>query len=332
MTQSKFFTCGQLARRWNCSIVEVMNLARDTANKLTPTYLSDLQGRTEDLLAFETSVVERFESLYFTEQELHPTNCIIVDGLEMGTEEVDPNSLESEFGVRKIGSGYRVQLSLRNWCHIKRELTELRNSVKTPSSQEKDRRFAHEEIRQDLSRMAISNLYTMGITCQNDPRQSIPDSAGMPNLETRRLRAKLILEEAFETVEALGFVVTGRVGKSESVLDPKRLHLVELSTGPNMEDAIDGCIDTMYVCVGTLMAMGVPDLPFANEVCRANEDKFPNGESVVNDAGKFLKPEGWNPPDILGVLNHHGNAGLNELSKRIIRDYNGNICGEEATE
>lgn len=197
-------------------------------------------------------------------------------------------------------------------------------TIKTPSSQE--------EYPQYLSRMAISNLFTMAVTSQIDSRQSIPNDAGIPDLETRRLRAKLILEEAFETVEALGFAVTGRSGKSEIVLDPKRLYLVELSKGLNMEDAIDGCIDTMYVCVGTLMAMGVPDLPFVDEVCRANEEKFPNGKPIVNGSGKFLKPEGWNPPDILGVLAQHAHVGLNELSKQIVHDYNENICGEEATE
>lgn len=173
----------------------------------------------------------------------------------------------------------------------------------------------------------------MTIASQVDPRQEIPKSPGLPSPEVRRLRAQLILEEAFETVEALGFFVCSEVFNSDHLelwtFNTRGLILVETDSTLDFEKAIDGCIDTIYVCVGTLMSMGVPDLPFIDAVCSANEAKFPDGKPVVNDAGKFQKPDGWNPPDIAGVLQENANLNLNEVAIEITHDYNKDICGEE---
>ena len=276
--EKRFYTCGQLAIRWGCSIPEVGNFL-DRVSGIEPLYLKDYPNHTGTLLAYPESEIHTFENFYFTKNDLPPVT--VQDILDQSDEPL----------------------------------------------------FSQEDAKEKLSRVALSNLYTMAIASQIDPRQEIPKSSGLPSLEIRRLRAQLILEEAFETVEALGFFVCTEVFNSDRLglrtFDTRGLILVETNSTLNFEKAIDGCVDTIYVCVGTLMSMGVPDLPFSQEVCRANEAKFPNGKPVVNDAGKFQKPDGWNPPDIAGVLQENANLNLNGVAIEITRDYNKDICGEE---
>lgn len=55
--------------------------------------------------------------------------------------------------------------------------------------------------------------------------------------------------------------------------------------------------------VGTLNALSIPDIPHMQEVCKANEAKFPDGKGVPHPTipGKYGKPEGWTPPNHANV-------------------------------
>ena len=54
--------------------------------------------------------------------------------------------------------------------------------------------------------------------------------------------------------------------------------------------------------IWTAVADGI-ELPAVwAEVQRSNMAKFPGGRAVMNESGKAVKPEGWTPPDIEGVL------------------------------
>jgi hypothetical protein len=101
-----------------------------------------------------------------------------------------------------------------------------------------------------LSPTALSNLYTMGATSQIDPRQQLPSHYTMPPQETRELRAKLILEEALETVEALGFEASFDNGYGGDTVAIEYL-VLKANKEPNMEGIIDGCCDLHYVEVTT---------------------------------------------------------------------------------
>src|ERR1019366_7976529 len=97
-----------------------------------------------------------------------------------------------------------------------------------------------------LSPTAISNAITMGIACEIDSRQTIPDAPCIPNEETRRLRAELIFEEAMETIRGLGFAIAPRIryvtainGKDDVTFKPDHI--------PDLEQIIDGCVDVNYV-------------------------------------------------------------------------------------
>jgi predicted HAD superfamily Cof-like phosphohydrolase len=87
------------------------------------------------------------------------------------------------------------------------------------------------------------------------------------------LRAKLIEEEAKETVDAI--------------------------RARNMIEAIDGMCDLLYVVFGTAVEFGIDLDVFFEEVHRANMTKV--GGATRAD-GKTLKPPGWEPPMIEKLL------------------------------
>jgi predicted HAD superfamily Cof-like phosphohydrolase len=103
-------------------------------------------------------------------------------------------------------------------------------------------------------------------------------------MESRKLLAQLVWEEALETIQALGF----KQGV-EGIEEDSTLCLYNI---------IDGACGLIYVATGVLAGCGVPDNGHLREVCEANDEKFPDGIAKINpDTGKYLKPEGWIPPD-----------------------------------
>jgi predicted HAD superfamily Cof-like phosphohydrolase len=98
-----------------------------------------------------------------------------------------------------------------------------------------------------------------------------------PVLRDGDLRSELIWEEAEETEDAV--------------------------FSQDLAKAVDGLVDTIYVCLGAAVAWGVDLEPIFNAVHRANMAK---AGGATRDDGKILKPEGWQPPDIAGELRKQG--------------------------
>lgn len=127
--------------------------------------------------------------------------------------------------------------------------------------------------------------------------QETPARPVEPDENTRILRAKLILEEALETVEALGVKVTFNEDGQPIAFEPGGKF--------NMEEVVDGCADISVVTIGTLIALGVDDEPILEEVDAANLRKFGPGGRRRAD-GKWLKPPDWTPPDLMARLKAQG--------------------------
>lgn len=96
--------------------------------------------------------------------------------------------------------------------------------------------------------------------------QDTPDKPIIPSLEVRKLRAKLILEEALETIEALGFLVSIKdtyTGQNwiydNSGFDEIEVICVEPEFEPKLTEIADGCEDLKVVTEGTLIACGLAD-------------------------------------------------------------------------
>lgn len=108
------------------------------------------------------------------------------------------------------------------------------------------------------------------------PRPSLPPE------EVVLLRSKLIREETTETLGAL-----------------EDCDLVALA---------DGIVDSIVVLLGTAISFGIDVRPLWDEVHRANMEK--DGGGFRSD-GKVLKPAGWRPPNIEGLLKlqQHGDVG-----------------------
>lgn len=125
-------------------------------------------------------------------------------------------------------------------------------------------------------------------------RETQIDIGGSPPAVRRgQLRAKLIMEEAAETAAALtGETIQYQIGFHD-------YEQVEPDSGVHLCEAIDGIVDTIVVSLGTAIEMGIQLQPFWDEVHRTNMAKA-NGPKRAD--GKQLKPPGWTPPDIFGVL------------------------------
>jgi predicted HAD superfamily Cof-like phosphohydrolase len=111
-------------------------------------------------------------------------------------------------------------------------------------------------------------------------RFGVRDAIGeKPELHDGELRARLILEEATETQEAIA--------------------------RGDLAAAVDGLADTIYVCLGAAVTWGVDLDPIFEAVHQTNMLKV--GGTTRAD-GKVLKPEGWQPPDIEKLLEYQRRA------------------------
>jgi predicted HAD superfamily Cof-like phosphohydrolase len=128
--------------------------------------------------------------------------------------------------------------------------------------------------------------------------QETPTEVFVPEADIRVLRAKLILEEALETVEALG--VSVRAGEGGPMIEEESLQYSH-GNPVDIEGVVDGCADISVVTIGTLIAFGIDDEPVLEEVDAANLRKFGPGGRMRED-GKWLKPPDWTAPDIHGAI------------------------------
>lgn len=126
-----------------------------------------------------------------------------------------------------------------------------------------------------------------------------------PAIRDPELRARLILEEALETVEALlGWDALDVVDEAVRRWQMKDFVSVGEHGQPvtSLAGVADGCADLLYVTYGTAVACGFDLEPICDLVHAANMAKV--GGPVVN--GKQLKPAGWQPPDVASELRRQG--------------------------
>lgn len=147
--------------------------------------------------------------------------------------------------------------------------------------------------------------------------QEVPYNVVIPSEEVRLLRAMLILEEAIETIEALGMRLNVTAKQDDKfIIDTKEntitvtlvtKEMISLSTGhqPDLYEIADGCADLSVVTIGTLSACGIVDTPLLEEVDAANLRKFGPGATRRSD-GKWIKPPNFVGPDIKRVLKEQG--------------------------
>src|SRR3569623_1841854 len=92
------------------------------------------------------------------------------------------------------------------------------------------------------------------VTLMKQFEQEVKESPELPDPATRRLRARLVFEEALEFVRACGCTVTS--GGGNSVIDQIAVELDPNGT-PDLVEYVDGCIDQLVVTYGSLNSAGI---------------------------------------------------------------------------
>lgn len=133
-----------------------------------------------------------------------------------------------------------------------------------------------------------------------DGKQS-PSVPTMPDAKTRELRARLILEECMETIDALGCGIY--LDKYQEIFFDQIS--IKAEYPPNLVEIADGCADISVVTIGTLVACGIKDMELFKEVDENNLAKFGPGGHLRED-GKWVKPPNHPKPDIARILREQG--------------------------
>jgi predicted HAD superfamily Cof-like phosphohydrolase len=123
-----------------------------------------------------------------------------------------------------------------------------------------------------------------------------PTSPAEPAIRDAELRARLIAEEAAETIAAL---VGGPA--AANILREFAYDAEATAEEPSIVEAIDGLCDVIYVALGTAEAIGVDLEPFFNEVHRTNMLKVgaPKDANGKVDGHALSR---WRPPRIVDLL------------------------------
>lgn len=122
----------------------------------------------------------------------------------------------------------------------------------------------------------------MGLPIAREPDLS-------PTCERLNLIASLLDEEHRETSRAIGRMWQQSKHDKGSEVD-RREALAEVA---------DGLADLIYVACGAALELGIPLGAVWAEVHRSNMAKGGGGRRAD---GKVLKPEGWQPPDVMGAV------------------------------
>lgn len=119
-----------------------------------------------------------------------------------------------------------------------------------------------------------------------------------PPAATKKLRSRLILEEAFEQVDALG--VTPRVidDRKPLTIDNIRLDVTHLY---DPQALLDSCCDIYVINTGTAISCGMPLTCLRSAIEAVDDNNLtklngPNGP-IIREDGKLMKPDSYIPVD-----------------------------------
>lgn len=88
-----------------------------------------------------------------------------------------------------------------------------------------------------------------------------------------------------------------------NLIGEEYLELVAARASGNRVDQFDALLDIVVVCIGAMVAAGLPASQGWLEVMHSNLNKLDEeGRVTRREDGKILKPPGWQPPDLKGVM------------------------------
>lgn len=127
----------------------------------------------------------------------------------------------------------------------------------------------------------------------------VHDKPTVPSDERVRLRARLMAEEFFETLEAM----FDQEGVAADVISDARASLKYLVdrcyVKVDLVGIADGLADQIYIAQGSALELGIPLEECVREVCRSNSTKL---GAPIREDGKVGKPDTYEPPQLERVL------------------------------
>lgn len=132
--------------------------------------------------------------------------------------------------------------------------------------------------------------------------QKIPIAPSVPTDDVIILRARLVMEETLELLEAMGVSVSvNDVSCSPPIVMKNLQFYLEPERWISLADVAKEAADLSVVTIGTLTACGIHDVQLLKVVDDNNLDKFGPG-SYCGPDGKWIKPPGHTKPDIYTLL------------------------------
>lgn len=151
---------------------------------------------------------------------------------------------------------------------------------------------AYADVINELDSYDFNSHFQMNRMTMNKVDQITSETLRVPSAPERLLRAKLIFEEAMETIEALG-VKVGVIGLFNE------FEYTFIDTGEenySPKEILDGVCDLAVVANGTLLCCGLHNV-FEEALKRVDQNNWSKvKDGVIKNAdGKYQKPPGYKP-------------------------------------
>jgi predicted HAD superfamily Cof-like phosphohydrolase len=140
--------------------------------------------------------------------------------------------------------------------------------------------------------------------------EAMGQTVAAPNQSQTELYLKLMIEELFEALRA----AYPGVGTSLQVREEQLLNTITGLRLHSLDEValFDALQDILVVTINCGLSRAYPMAEGWREVLRSNMAKIDlvTGKVKKRADGKVLKPEGWTPPDLRGILEKHWSFGL----------------------
>jgi predicted HAD superfamily Cof-like phosphohydrolase len=186
----------------------------------------------------------------------------------------------------------QVTVDLEELMALRREQTRL--AARVDELLEHNTRLVEERRAVDRKAMVRAFFVVAG--------QAIAERPRVPDDELLRFRLRLVVEEFFELLRACTCHLSCDMISEAELLVSDAIALFK-SSSVNFPELVDATVDIDYVVEGLRIAFGVDSNAVWDEVHRANRNKCGGPR---REDGKLMKPPGWKPPDIAGVLARMG--------------------------
>lgn len=185
----------------------------------------------------------------------------------------------------------------------------IQSATKEPEmNEERDKLLRDVDLMRDIE----ANAYLRG--CRDasaSPVKEFHEAFGhpvktapeVPDLKTRILRVKLLLEEVLEFANASGVCVYAYDIDDKVLLTCSELEFWESDEKPDIIEAADALADIRYVTDGANLVWGFPQNELLKEVHSSNMSKLgEDSKPIYREDGKVIKGVNYTPPDIKKVL------------------------------